>query len=178
MVRLHQEDFCQLLSVDPEKKYEFEGGPSIPACFNLIRKMRLGARGQLDFIRRIIFNVLIGNGDAHAKNTSVLYQGKLGSLAPVYDLLCTEIYPALSRESAMAIGEDNQFDKITRVSFARMAEDCDINPLVIFDQIDKLTTVTRKSASQLANELNAKYPSSSYAQILHVIEKQTAMLAN
>ena len=177
MVRLHQEDFCQLLSVDPEKKYEFEGGPSIPACFKLIRKMRLGAQGQLDFIRRIIFNVLIGNGDAHAKNTSVLYQGKICSLAPVYDLLCTEIYPALSRESAMAIGEDNKFDKITRASFARMAEDCDINPHVIFDQIDKLTTVTRKSASQLADELNTKYPSSSYAQILHVIEKQTTMLA-
>ncbi len=174
--RLHQEDFCQLLSVDPEKKYEMEGGPSIPVCFKLIREMRLGASGQLDFIRRIIFNYLIGNGDAHAKNTSVLYHGKTGVLAPVYDLLSTEIYPMLSHESAMAIGKDCEFSQITRKSFEQMALDCQIRPGAVLDQIDKLISVTLKFAPSLANDLNTEYPSPVYAKILQVIERQSAQL--
>ncbi len=175
-LRLHQEDFCQLLSVDPEKKYEAEGGPSIPDCFRLIRQMRLGASGQLDFIRRIIFNFLIGNGDAHAKNSSVLYRGKSAALAPVYDLLCTEIYPTLSSETAMKIGNDTDFSRINRASFAQMAQDCEINPGVVFDQIDKMTATLPRLADQLANELNAVHPSRVYQEILHVIEKQSAQL--
>ncbi len=35
--RLHQEDFCQALGIPPEFKYEAEGGPSLAACFNLLR---------------------------------------------------------------------------------------------------------------------------------------------
>ena len=38
--RLHQEDFCQLLSVDPESKYEEDGGPTIPQCLDVLRRMR------------------------------------------------------------------------------------------------------------------------------------------
>ena len=174
--RLHQEDFCQLLSIEPEKKYEIEGGPSIPACFKLIRNMRLGASGQLDFIRRIIFNFLIGNGDAHAKNTSVLYRGKTGVLAPVYDLLSTEIYPTLSHESAMAIGKDTEFSQIKRESFVQMAHDCQINPSAILDQIDKLTGTTPELASRLADELDAVHPSPVYWEIIKVVEKQAARL--
>jgi serine/threonine-protein kinase HipA len=175
--RLHQEDFCQLLSIDPEKKYETEGGPTIPACFKLIREMRLGASGQLDFIRRVIFNCLIGNGDAHAKNFSVLYRGKTTVLAPVYDLLCTEIYPTLSHESAMAIGKDTEFSRITRESFVQMAQDCKIRPAAVLDQIDKLIEITQRHARKLTVELNAEYPSPVYAKIFHVIKKQSAQLA-
>lgn len=175
-LRLHQEDFCQLLSIDPEKKYEMEGGPSIPDCFKLIRKMRFGASGQLDFIRRIIFNYLIGNGDAHAKNTSVLYRGKTGALAPVYDLLCTEIYPMLSHESAMKIGKDVNFNRINRASFVQMAQDCEINPKVVLDQIDTLTATLPQLANQLANELEHVYPSPAYQEIIQVIAKQSKQL--
>jgi len=114
--RLHQEDFCQLFSVDPEKKYENEGGPTIPQCFRLIRKMRLGTAGQVDFLRRIIFNVLIGNGDAHAKNFSVLYRGKNIRLAPVYDLLCTEIYDSLAHEITLPNGSSTSHFIRTRSS--------------------------------------------------------------
>lgn len=135
-----------------------EGGPSIPVCFKLIREMRLGASGQLDFIRRIIFNYLIGNGDAHAKNTSVLYHGKTGTLAPVYDLLSTEIYPMLSHESAMAIGKDCEFSQITRKSFEQMALDCQIRPGAVLDQIDKLVSVTLKHAPSFSKRLECEIP--------------------
>ncbi len=174
--RLHQEDFCQLAGVNPETKYESEGGPSIQDCFRLIRKMRLGAGEQLDFIRRIIFNLLIGNGDAHAKNFSVLYCGKKTSLAPMYDLLCTEIYPSLSRDAAMRIGGEFNFAKITRDNFKLMARECDIRPEIILDQIDGLIARLISAAEKLAAELNVIHPSPVYSQIIEVVEKQTRNL--
>ena len=175
--RLHQEDFCQLFSVDPEKKYESEGGPTIPKCFQLIKKMRLGTVGQVDFLRRIIFNILIGNGDAHAKNFSVLYRGKSTQLAPVYDLLSTEIYDSLVHETAMSIGGETSFAGITRESFTRMARECKFRSELVTELIDEMLEKIIVESTSLADELNLHHPSSVYAEICRVIERQTKRLA-
>ena len=175
--RLHQEDFCQLFSVDPEKKYENEGGPTIPKCFQLIKKMRIGTVGQVDFLRRVIFNVLIGNGDAHAKNFSLLYRGKNIQLAPVYDLLCTEIYDSLAHETAMSIGGETFFDAITREGFARMARECKFRPELVMELIDEMRETIMTASKSLADELNRQHPSSIYAEICRVIKRQVTRLA-
>jgi len=175
-LRLHQEDFCQLTGKDPETKYESEGGLGIPDGFKLIREMRLGAAGQLDFVRRVIFNFLIGNGDAHAKNFSVLYRDGKTVLAPEYDLLCTEIYPTLSRDTAMSIGGEFKFAKITRDNFKAMAHDCNIRPEIVLTQLDDLTAVLIPAAKKLTVTLDGIYPSPVYAEILKVITKQSAQV--
>ena len=175
--RLHQEDFCQLFSIDPEKKYENEGGPTIPKCFQLIKKMRIGTAGQIDFLRRIVFNILIGNGDAHAKNFSVLYRGKSIRLAPVYDLLCTEIYDSLAHDTAMSIGGETFFDAITRESFARMARECKVRPELVMSLIDEMIETIITASKSLADELNRRNPSLVYAEICHVIERQVTRLS-
>ena len=174
--RLHQEDFCQLFSIDPENKYEIEGGPTIPVCFNLIKRMHIGIAGQLDFIRRIIFNFLIGNGDAHAKNYSVLYKGKSVKLAPMYDLLCTEIYNNLSRELAMSIGNEFAFNAISRKSFQQMAYDCKIRPEIVDAQIDDITSKIIPITEGLVEELNEIYPNSVYSEILQIIKRNIIQL--
>lgn len=175
--RLHQEDFCQLFSVDPEKKYENEGGPNISNCFNLIKKLRLGAAGQVDFLRRIIFNVLIGNGDAHAKNFSVLYHGKNIQLAPVYDLLCTEIYDELAHETAMTIGGATAFPEITRESFKQMAQNCEIHSELVLNLLDELLAELPRISRSLAEELNLQYSSQIYEKICRIIERQAEKLS-
>ena len=175
--RLHQEDFCQLFSVDPEKKYETEGGPTIPKCFQLIKKMRIGTVGQVDFLRRIVFNILIGNGDAHAKNFSVLYRGKSTQLAPVYDLLCTEIYDSLAHETAMSIGGETSFDAITRENFARMARECKFRPELVMELIDEMRETIMTASKSLTDEMNRQHPSPVYAEICRVIERQVTRLA-
>lgn len=175
--RLHQEDFCQLLSVDPEKKYEDAGGPTIPKCFQLIKKMRIGTVGQVDFLRRIVFNILIGNEDAHAKNFSVLYRGKSTQLAPVYDLLCTKIYDSLAHETAMSIGGETSFDAITRENFARMACECKFRPELVMELIDEMRETIITASKSLADELNRQHPSPVYAEICRVIERQVTRLA-
>ena len=37
ITRLHQEDFCQLLNIPPNQKYQNEGGPSIQQLFQTIK---------------------------------------------------------------------------------------------------------------------------------------------
>jgi serine/threonine-protein kinase HipA len=88
--RLHQEDFCQSLSVSPDKKYQHrDGGPGLAKIAALIRSLPFEedrrAVGQ-DFYRAFVFNTVAGCTDAHAKNYSLLLQGDHVRLAPLYDL--------------------------------------------------------------------------------------------
>lgn len=116
MARIHQEDFCQALGIPPELKYQQEGGPNLKRCFELVRAIS-AVKGPdvLKLFDAVVFNLLIGNGDAHGKNFSFLYDGTRAKLAPLYDLVCTQAYPNLSPEMAMKIGDER---KPTRV-FAR-----------------------------------------------------------
>ena len=137
----------------------------------------LGTEGQVDFLRRIIFNILIGNGDAHAKNFSVLYRGKNIQLAPVYDLLCTEIYDSLAHETAMSIGGETSFAGITRESFSKMARECKIRPELVMSLIDEMLEKITVASKSLASELKRQHPSSVYAEICRIIRRQSARLA-
>jgi serine/threonine-protein kinase HipA len=105
ITRLHQEDFCQALSVPPELKYEEEGGPGTERSLNLIESATARpAAGRLSFIRMLIYQYLVGNADAHGKNYALLYRGEVPDLAPLYDVVCTAAYPGLAKKLAMAIG--------------------------------------------------------------------------
>lgn len=113
--RLHQEDFCQALSVPPELKYEEEGGPGIHQSLELInRVVARPAADRLIFLRMQIFHYLVGNADAHAKNFALLYSldAKAPSLSPIYDVVCTASYPELTKRIAMKIGGRNLPDTI------------------------------------------------------------------
>lgn len=104
--RLHQEDFCQALGIPSEIKYQSEGGPSLADCFALIRDTSSApAPDLIALLNAVIFNLLIGNHDAHAKNFSWLVMPDRSiRLAPLYDLVCTVYYPELTDKMAMKIG--------------------------------------------------------------------------
>ncbi len=113
VTRLHQEDFCQALSVMPELKYEREGGPKIANCLEILHiYSATPAVDRLAFIERVIFNYLIGNADAHGKNFSLLYKKVAPTLAPAYDLLSTAVIPDVSVKMAMKIGGKYDPDKV------------------------------------------------------------------
>ena len=175
--RLHQEDFCQLLSIDPEAKYEADGGPGIADCMSAIRSMRLAAASQLGFIDALAFNYLIGNADAHAKNMSVVYRGKKAMLAPLYDLVSTAVYPELSRDMAMGIGGDAGFMKISRSSFANMANDCGVSPKIVLARLDALRGRIVVSAERIAEECAKVWPSPIYGKIVETIKEHCAHVA-
>lgn len=117
ITKLHQEDFCQALSIPPEMKYEEEVGPGITQGQNLLQSStRRPAADRLTLQRMIIFHYLVGNADAdahaHAKNYSLLYRENTPDLAPMYDVLCTAAYPSLAKQMVLKIGERNRSDTI------------------------------------------------------------------
>ena len=121
--RLHQEDFCQALGVVPEMKYQSEGGPDLAQCFALVRRAtRPNAPQILRLFDCVIFNALIGNHDAHAKNFSLLYSGKAPGLAPLYDTLSTAVYPTLTPKMAMKIGSKYKFSEVQSRHWDQFAE--------------------------------------------------------
>ena len=121
--RIHQEDFCQALGLPPERKYQAEGGPTLSDCISLLQNW--STTPVLDiphFINGQIFNVLIGNTDAHGKNFSLLYSGGKQMLAPYYDLVSTLAWPNLSRNLAMKIGGCKSVNAFTIGDWKKMAK--------------------------------------------------------
>ena len=113
--RVHQEDFCQALSIPPELKYEDEGGPGIERSLDLLKRVvDQPAADRLAFLRMQVFHYLVGNADAHAKNYALLHVSGAESpvLAPLYDVVCTAVYPQLTKKMAMRIGGRNVPDTI------------------------------------------------------------------
>ncbi len=134
--RIHQEDFCQALGVPPEFKYQSEGGPTLKVCFALVR--RVVARPVVDLARlldAVIFNLLIGNNDAHGKNFSFLYSSNGATLAPLYDLSSTVAYPALSTTMAMKVGGADRFDKLTPRHWEQFAIDAGLGPAQVRQRV-------------------------------------------
>lgn len=127
LVRLHQEDFCQALGVVPEMKYQNEGGPDLKACFDLLRRVtRPSAPLVLRLLDYVVFNALVGNHDAHAKNFSLLFAPPSSraapTLAPLYDVLSTAIYPSLTPKMAMKLGSKYKFSEVQLRHWEQFAE--------------------------------------------------------
>lgn len=132
--RIHQEDFCQAKNIASTFKYEREGGIKISDCFELLKNTRTPLPNTIELIKRIIFNYLIGNADAHGKNFSLLYTDNGITFAPTYDILCTAIYPSLTKQMAMKIGGHYEMEKIYPRHWEKMANTVGIN----YKQLEKL----------------------------------------
>ena len=122
--RLHQEDFCQALGIPPERKYAAEDGPTFKTGFDLLRRATtIPAVAVLAFLDAALFNLIVGNSDAHGKNFSLLYQAGSVGLAPFYDLLSTIAHPALSPKLAMKIAKRATLEEVGAATWPAFAED-------------------------------------------------------
>jgi len=117
--RLHQEDFAQGLGIMSVDKYE----PGLRDAFSLVRAhSRQVAKDVLSLLDITVFNVAVGNCDAHAKNFSLLYDGPKPRLAPFYDLLSTADYDHVSNVFAMRINGRRTFEEIRPSDWPALAE--------------------------------------------------------
>lgn len=144
--RLHQEDFCQAMGINPEMKYQREGGPQISTCFSLIREISsLPVFDIKELLQGILFNVIIGNNDAHSKNFSLLYHGSKTHLAPFYDMISTVYYPNLARKMAMKIGSKFDFDGLFPRHFIQMAEDALLSGTLVCKEVLNLISKVQEN---------------------------------
>jgi serine/threonine-protein kinase HipA len=156
IARIHQEDICQALGYPPEHKYQSEGGPGLKECFKLIRATSNNPAADLKaLLEALIFNLIIGNNDAHAKNFSIIHhQNNTTRLAPLYDLICTAAYPELTSKMAMKIGKAAIFDQIYPREIDRLADECGLNRTLTRERLTNLAHAIELATKTLRSNLN------------------------
>lgn len=140
--RRHLIDGCQALNLPPEYKYErnfgngrdvahIRDGASLPSLFNLAQQCRNPALTRKTMLEWVLFNLLIGNADAHGKNIS-FFIGRQGmELTPFYDLVNIARYPDFEQDLAMALGDEFNSRAIHAYQLADFADSCQLpRPLV------------------------------------------------
>jgi serine/threonine-protein kinase HipA len=149
--RLHVMDGCQALGLPVDAKYErlygsgkdvkhIRDGASLPHFFALQQLSAQPLAQRQKLLRWAIFQVLIGNTDAHAKNLS-FFAGISGvSLAPAYDLVSTF---AMNREViednfAMSIGDAFRQEELSPFEWAVMAERCGLPKAQVGQELRRL----------------------------------------
>jgi serine/threonine-protein kinase HipA len=178
--RLHQEDFCQALGVLPELKYQNEGGPTISDGFALVRKVTSpSAPNVLRLLDYIIFNCLVGNNDAHAKNFSLLYGQNGAQLAPLYDVLSTAVYSDLSDKMAMKIGSKYRFHELHTRHWVQMAQAAQLGAPQLKRRVLEIAGKLPYLAIGLQTQFEAKgWGHSIIAEICKLIEERCATTAS
>jgi serine/threonine-protein kinase HipA len=180
--RIHQEDFCQALGIVSGKKYQAGGGAKLKDCYQVINDFSENRLTDIfRFMGWIIFNYLIGNTDAHAKNLSLLHSDSGIKLAPFYDLLSTEVYSEkiIDHETAMLINGKGKHNSLKPNDFTSLFESLDQNPINMMKTLKDMFINIIPAAEKLRDELAASFISqdvSVYEQIIAIIKKRFTVL--
>jgi serine/threonine-protein kinase HipA len=115
---IHMEDFAQVFGLYPDDKYHHRSYANIAS----VLWAEIGEHATNEFVRRIVFSVLIGNGDMHPKNWSLLYPDRrTPALSPAYDFIAT--LPYIPGDSlALTFGGSRSLAEITRNQMRRLAD--------------------------------------------------------
>lgn len=115
---VHMEDFAQVFGFFPEDKYERRSYANIAS----VLWAETGEQDTYEFVRRLVFSVLIGNADMHLKNWTLLYPDKRTPvLSPAYDFLATLPYIP-NGTLALTFGGSRSLAEITTDQMRRFAE--------------------------------------------------------
>lgn len=160
-VRVHQEDFAQVMNVRHSMRY---GQLSHASIARIVRAIA----GEEDFdevIRRTAFNIIIGNGDAHLKNWSLIYpDGVQARLSPAYDLVATISYIP-GDKLALKLSRESRFDRIEYAHFRRLAEKAGVDG-------DRVVRVVRETVEKAM----ATWPDDLTGQKAKILREHTERL--
>lgn len=143
LLRSHQIDGCQALNLPPEQKYEdphYDSAPpgaSFAQLFKLSALCSVPAAAQVQMLQWLLFNYMIGNSDAHAKNISFLVDAKGMRVAPLYDLVCGTVYGY--KDMAQSVGGETNFAVIGKDEWETLTKDCGI-PMALLERLARRVT--------------------------------------
>lgn len=127
--KIHQEDFFQILG----KKDKYSG--SVEEVGHKLKEISEfpGLDVQL-FFERILFFFIIGNGDAHLKNFSIIYnpEGYI-RLSPVYDIVSSKL--VMPKEEDFALTINGKRNKITKKDFEQLKQNLNIQSNICYANI-------------------------------------------
>ncbi|HLN10925.1 MAG TPA: type II toxin-antitoxin system HipA family toxin [Xanthobacteraceae bacterium] len=156
--RVHQEDFCQALGKPPAAKYESNQtgvrGPSLDDMFDLTRRL-MPPTEILRLLDQVIFNVIACNTDAHAKNYSVLIRAGGVSLAPLYDVMCADVWAHVTRNLAQKVGGNGRGEDLNGGDWQRFARGGGLGAQPVLGRVRELAQAAVSAAVPAATEVAA-----------------------
>ncbi len=163
--RLHQEDFCQALGKPPSAKYESNQtgirGPTLTDIFERTRQL-MSPNNILRLLDIVIFNIIACNTDAHAKNYSIMIKAGGVSLAPLYDVMCGQVWEHITKNLALKIAGKNRGDYLKGRHWQRFARECGLGAPQVLARVRTLTQAAAAEADAAAAEV-AAMPAGSHA---------------
>ncbi|MDF1524881.1 MAG: HipA domain-containing protein [bacterium] len=150
--RLHLIDGCQMLDMPPTYKYErpygksgegarIRTGASLPRLFESSKNCRVPAMAKRDLLNWTLFQLLIGNSDAHGKNISFFVSRSGIDVAPSYDLLNIDVYgDEFDFDLAMAIGDEFVIEEILPYQLAEFCIECKLPQRQVATSLENLCT--------------------------------------
>jgi serine/threonine-protein kinase HipA len=156
--RLHQEDYCQALGKPPSAKYEANQtgirGPALEDMFELTRR-HMPSIDIVHLLDMVVVNVLACNTDAHAKNYAIIIRGNGASIAPMYDLMCGEVWENVTKNLAQKIAGKSRGDHLNGRDWQQFARECGLNPRQVLDRVGTLAKSALAEAEAAASEVAA-----------------------
>ncbi len=134
--KLGFEDFTTLMKKgrDPDEKYKSSYETLLKATYLFTHSHK-----EVDTMYKyIVFNCLIGNGDAHLKNFALTYNADMTNIkvSPIYDVTHTIIYDSIDDKMALKLNKSKTFpDKKTLIKLGDLCEPRIINPKEIIEEI-------------------------------------------
>lgn len=100
----------------------------------------------LKLLDAAIFQLIVGNADAHGKNCSLLYGPEETVLAPLYDLMCTIAYPDVAPKLAMKIAELATIEDLKMAPWTQFAADTGLGGAFVRRRTAELAAALRQSS--------------------------------
>jgi serine/threonine-protein kinase HipA len=149
--RIHAEDFAQVFNVYADQEYKATNYDTIGRVIFDLFPDRFEQLAE--FVRRLVVNILIGNGDAHLKNWSVIYHDKVTpQLAPAYDLVSTIHYVA-NDSLALNLAGEKRFASFNESHFKRLAHRMEAPPKYVLDIVKETVMAARKTWPAIVREI-------------------------
>ncbi|QRN97302.1 type II toxin-antitoxin system HipA family toxin [Archangium violaceum] len=147
--RVHMEDMAQVLGLYSDEKYKKYNYETIA---NIILNVA-GQEALHEFLRRLVFIIAIGNGDAHHKNWSLLYPDSIhATLSPAYDLVSTLQY-IRNDTLALNLARSKRFEDVSLQAFERLARKLGIESTNVLPVVKSAVEATLQSWQQLRGTL-------------------------
>ena len=126
---VHIEDFAQIFGVYPADKYDKANYANIGS----VVAAESSDTDIAEFIRRLTFNMLIGNSDMHLKNWSMRYLNRQSAaLSPAYDFVATIAYLP-DEKAALNISRTKRYGEFTEDELAHLANRSKIPETLVLD---------------------------------------------
>jgi serine/threonine-protein kinase HipA len=157
LLRLHQEDFAQANGLPPGRKYERGTLRGLDLKTLLETGRRVSATDALALLDQVIFNILVANTDAHAKNYSlILPVGSAPRLAPLYDVSTVLTWPHVVKTYAQFFGgKKRNPDSIAGRHWEAVAREVGYRPTDVKGRVEQLVSSMVANRVQVTDVVSA-----------------------